>query len=107
MTVNQMFSEIFSLYALAFVVGGTNIIYQIEQIPLMVSILIHGIILYISYLATYLLNDWLDWGTTPILVFTGIFVSGYLIIWIIIYLVMKKRTNRINQILMKKQQYLG
>ncbi len=104
LTVNQMCSGIFSLFALAFVIGGMNIIYQIEQIPLMVSILIHGSVLYISYLATYLLNDWLDRGPTPILVFTGIFVAGYLIIWIIIYIVMKRRTDRINQILKKKQQ---
>ena len=104
LTVDQMCRGIFSLFALAFVAGGMNMIYRIERIPLMVSILIHGSILYSCYLATYLLNDWLDRGTAPILVFTGIFVGGYLIIWIIIYTVTKIRTNRLNQILRKKQQ---
>ena len=78
LTVNQVCVGIFSLSALAFIAGGMNAIYQIERLPLMIAILIHGGILYISYLVTYLLNDWLEWGTTPILVFSAIFVFGYL-----------------------------
>ena len=91
LTVNEVCIGIFSLSALAFVAGGMNVIYQIERLPLMVAILIHGCVLYISYLGTYLLNDWLDWGVTPILVFTGIFVFGYLAIWAIIYSIMWRR----------------
>lgn len=104
LTVNQVCIGIFSLTALAFIAAGMNVIYQIEQLPLMVAILIHGGVLYISYLGTYLLNDWLDWGATPILVFTGIFVLGYLIIWVIIYSIIKRRTARINDMLKIKQQ---
>ena len=59
LTVNQLCVGIFSLSALAFIAGGMNVIYQIERLPLMVAILIHGSILYVSYLATYLLNGWL------------------------------------------------
>ena len=104
LTVNQVCLGIFSLSALAFIAGGMNVIYQIEQIPLMIAILIHGSILYISYLTTYLLNNWLKWEVTAILAFSGIFVLGYLIIWAIIYSLIKKRTGRINEILKKKQQ---
>ncbi len=103
LTVNQVCIGIFSLSALAFIAGGTNVIYQIEHIPLMVSILIHGVVLYISYLGTYLLNDWLEFGKIPLLVFTAIFVIGYLIIWAIIYMIIKKRTEKINEILLIKQ----
>ena len=78
LTVNQVCLGIFSLSALAFIAGGMNVIYQIEQLPLMVAILIHGSVLYVSYLATYLLNDWLEWGMTPILVFSGIFIPHLL-----------------------------
>ena len=106
LTVNQVCLGIFSLSTLAFIAGGMNVIYQIEQIPLMVAILIHGSVLYVSYLVTYLLNDWLEWGVTPILVFSGIFVFGYLAIWAVIYSIIKKRTGRINEILKQKQQSL-
>jgi len=72
---------------------------------LMVAILMHGGVLYISYLVTYLINGWLERGITPVLVFTGIFVLGYLAIWAIIYGIIKRRTDRLNEML-KKQHHL-
>lgn len=104
LTVNQVCIGIFSLSALAFIAGGMNVIYQIERLPLMVAILIHGGVLYISYLATYLLNGWLEWGVTPILVFSGIFVIGYFAIWAIIYSIIKRNTEKLNEVLKQRQQ---
>ena len=107
LTVNQVCLGIFSLSALAFIAGGMNVVYQIEQLPLMVAILIHGSVLYLSYLGTYLLNDWLERGVTPILVFSGIFVIGYLVIWAIIYSIIKRNTERLNAVLKEKQKIIG
>ena len=104
LSVHQMCTGIFTLSALAFLAGGMNVIYQIERLPLMLSILIHGVVLYVSYLATYLLNGWLEWGTIPITVFSIIFVLGYLAIWAIIYTVTIRRTKKLNDILKKNQQ---
>lgn len=104
LSVHQMCTGIFTLSALAFLAGGMNVIYQIERLPLMLSILIHGVVLYVSYLATYLLNGWLESGSLPILVFTVIFVLGYLAIWAIIYTVTIRRTKKLNDILKKNQQ---
>lgn len=104
LTVNQVCIGIFSLFSLAFIAGGLNIVYQIEHLPLMVAISIHGSVLYVSYLITYLLNNWLEWGITPILVFTGIFIVGYLAIWAVIYSINKRNTDKINEILKQKQQ---
>ena len=99
-TVEQVCTGIFSLTALAFLAGGLNSLYQLERLPLMVAIAIHGTVLYIGYLVTYLVNDWLEWGVLPVLVFTGIFIVGYLVIWAIIYTVTRKRTDRLNKLLM-------
>lgn len=104
LTVNQVCLGIFSLTALAFIAGGMNVIYQIERLPLMVAVLIHGGVLYISYLGTYLVNGWMEWGTTPILVFSGIFIVGYLTIWAIIYSTIKRNTEKLNEKLKKNQQ---
>ena len=87
LTVNETCLGIFSLTALAFIAGGMNVLYQVERLPLMIAILIHGSVLYIGYLATYLLNGWLQSGITPILVFTVIFVFGYLSVWAVIYFI--------------------
>ena len=104
LTVDEVCVGIVSLSMLAFVAGGMNALYQIERLPLMLAILIHGGVLYISYLGTYLINGWLEWGMTPVLVFTGIFVLGYLMIWVVIYFITKKNTNQVNAVLREKQQ---
>lgn len=104
LSVNEVCIGIFSITALSFIAGGMNAIYQIERLPLMVAILIHGGVLYFTYLGTYLLNDWLDFGVIPIVVFSLIFVVGYIVIWAIIYSVTKKNTAKFNQMLKQKQQ---
>lgn len=104
LSVNQVCIGIFSITALAFIAGGMNAVYQIERLPLMVAVLIHGGILYISYLGTYLLNDWLDLGVIPIVVFSAIFVVGYIVIWAIIYSIIKRNTAKLNKMLKQKEQ---
>lgn len=78
-------------------------IYQVERLPLMVAILIHGIVLYIGYIATYLVNGWLEWGITPVVCFTVIFVLCYLAIWMVIYTITKRNTDKLNRILRQNQ----
>jgi len=102
--VDQVCLGIFSVSALAFVAGGLNVLYQIERIPLMVAILLHGGILYFCYLAVYLMNGWLQSSVKPLLVFTVIFILGYLTVWAVIYSITKKKTARINEILKKNHR---
>ena len=104
LTVREVCIGIFSLSALAFLAGGMNVIYQIERLPLMAAIGIHGGILYGGYLGTYLLNGWLEWGTAPILVFSAIFVFGYLAIWAVIHSIIRYRTDQLNEKLKQQQQ---
>ena len=104
LAVTEVCMGIFSLFALAFVAGGMNAIYQIERLPVMLAILIHGVVLYVSYLIVYLVNDWLKRGVTPIVVFSVIFVIGYLMIWAIIYSLNKKNAERINKQLKQRQK---
>lgn len=104
LTVNQVCIGIVSLTALAFLAGGMNALYQIERLPLLIAILIHGSVLYVSYLCTYLINDWLDFGVIPIIVFSAIFVVGYIVIWAIIYSIIKRNTAKLNEMLQQKRQ---
>lgn len=104
LTVDEVCLGIFSLTALSFIAGGINAVYQMERLPLMLAILIHGGVLYAGYLAVYLLNGWLQQGLTPLLIFTAVFVIGYLVIWVIIYSVTKQKTAKLNQMLKKQQE---
>ena len=104
LTVSEVCLGIFSLSALAFIAGGMNVIYQVEQLPLMVAILIHGGVLYVSYLGTYLLNGWLEQSAAPISIFSAIFALSNLTIWAINYSITKLNTEKLNEML-KKQQF--
>ena len=104
LTVREVSLGIFSLTALAFVAGGMNVIYQLERLPLMAAIGIHGCVLYAAYLVTYLLNGWLEWGRISVLAFTAIFAVGYLAIWAVIYAIIRRNTARVNAMLKQKQQ---
>ena len=104
LTINEVCLGIFSLSALAFIAGGMNVVYRIERLPLAVAIALHGGVLYVSYLITYLLNNWLERSLTPILIFSGIFIVSYLCIWAAIYAVTKRNAEDLNSKLKEKQQ---
>ena len=88
---------ILSITLLAFIAAGMTAIYQMEQLPLPTMILLHGGALYLAYILTYLLNGWLKQQLIPIAIFTAIFISGYAVIWLIIYCVTKAKTQAINK----------
>ena len=98
-TPNEVCTGILTILLLAFIAAGMTAIYQMEQLPLPTMILLHGGALYIAYILTYLINGWLANQLTPILIFTGIFIAGYAVIWLIIYCTEKRKTEKINQML--------
>ena len=102
LTPAEVCKGILTITGLAFVVAGTTAIYQMEHLPLPTMILLHGGVLYIAYIVTYLFNGWLQNSLIPILVFTGIFVTCYGIIWLVIYFTNKAKANRINEKLKQK-----
>lgn len=88
---------ILTVTVLALFIGGMTAIYQLEHLPLGSAIMLHGAGLYIAYILVYLINGWLQRQLVPILIFTAIFVTGYALIWLCIYLTTKKNTDSINQ----------
>ena len=98
-TPGEVVTGILTISLLAFTVAGMTAIYQLEQLPLPMMILLHGGGLYIAYILTYLINGWLLTQLVPILVFTGIFLAGYALIWLIIYWTIKAKTQKINKLL--------
>lgn len=99
LTPIQVCISILSITLLAFVVAGLTAIYQIEKLPLLCAIMIHGGGLYLTYILVYLINGWLKQQLVPILVFTGVFIVGYAVIWLIIYFVNKAKAEKINKML--------
>lgn len=99
LTPGEVCLAIFTITLLAFIAAGMTAVYQQEQLPLPIAILLHGGTLYIAYLMIYLINGWLPQQLAAILVFTGIFVGIYALIWLFIYLVNKRKADKLNKLL--------
>ena len=95
----EVCTGILTITLLAFIAAGMPAVYQMAQLPLPTMILLHGGGLYIAYILTYLINGWLQNSLVPILMFTGIFVAGYAVIWLIIYCVERRKTAKLNKLL--------
>lgn len=96
-TPNEVCMGTLTITLMAFVAAGISIVYQMEQLPLASAIAIHAGVLYLDYLAMYLLNSWIPRDWTGIGIFTAIFAVGYGLVWVCIYFVIKAKTDRINR----------
>ena len=93
----EVSTAIISVTVMAFIAAGITMVYQIEQLPLPCAVLIHGGVLYADYLLMYILNRWIPRNWQAIGIFTAIFAAGYALIWLVIYLTIRAKTERINQ----------
>ena len=99
LSLKEVSLGIVTITLLAYIAAGMTAIYQMEQLPLPIMILLHGGALYIAYILTYLINGWLHNSLIPILIFTGIFLAGYILIWFIVYRIEKVKANKLNKLL--------
>lgn len=92
----QVFLAIISTYLLAFLQAGASVFNQIEHWSLPKSLLCHFATLYIAYTVCYLVNTWIPFEPTVLLIFTLIFVICYFAIWTVVYLSVKITSKRFN-----------
>lgn len=92
-----IFKGVISTSIMAFLIAGFSIIWKQEEIQLCKKILVHFIFLYVLYLIVYLANDWIGKDLLVIGIFTLVFVLGYLLTWLVIYLVERNRAEKFNK----------
>lgn len=93
----QIFTAVVSTYLLAFVHAGSSVFNQIEHWSTMKGLLCQLVSLYIAYVVCYLINSWIPFEFSVILIFTAIFVVGYFAIWGIVYLCVKGNAKKLNK----------
>ncbi len=98
-TGSEILLGTFSVYLLAFVHAGASIFNQIEEWGINKSIGVHFAVLYFAYSACYLLNTWIPFDIKVFLIFTGIFVAVYAVVWTIVYLCVRNSGRKINYML--------
>lgn len=92
----QVLIAIVSAYILAFVQAGASVFNQIEHWSLPKSLLCHFSLLYVAYVLCYLINNWIPFNMTVVLIFTAIFVIAYFVIWIAVFLSVKAVSRKLN-----------
>ena len=97
LTVDEAVLGIISTTLMAFIAAGVSIVYQIEKLPKAFAGLIQMAVLYLDYLGFYLLNGWIS--LDKVWVFTVIFAAGFTVIWLCIYLSIKRKVEKMNQML--------
>lgn len=95
-TPNEVCMGILSVTLMAFIIAGISMIYTVESLPLPSAILIHAAVLYLDYLLVYLFNSWIPRNWQAIGIFTAVFAAGFGLIWLVIYLCIRKSTRALN-----------
>ena len=93
----ELFLAILSTYLLAFLQAGASIFNQIEHWPIAKSLFFHFTTLFLAYSLCYILNRWIPFEWTILLVFAAIFTVIYFAIWLSVYLSVRAFTKKINR----------
>ena len=94
---DQVFIAILSIYLLAFVHAGASVFNQIESWPIAKSLFFHLLTLYVAYSLCYIANSWIPFEPIVLLIFTGIFLATYFIVWFTVFLIIKATTKKMNR----------
>lgn len=93
----QVLLAIVSTYLLAFFQAGASVFHQIESWSVARAALCHFSVLYVSYTLCYLVNTWIPFEPLVLLIFTAVFVIGYLLIFLIVYLSGRIVSRKLNK----------
>lgn len=86
-----------STYLLAFIQAGASVFNQIEKWSIPKSVGCHLGSIYIAYLGCYLINSWIPFNWSVVIIFTAIFIASYFAIWFIVYFIVKMTTKEMNK----------
>ena len=93
---SQLLLGIVSIYVLTFVQAGVSVFNQIEHWSIPKSLLWHFSVLFVTYLGCYLLNSWIPFHRSVVLIFSAIFIVSYLVIWLSVYISVKLISRKLN-----------
>ena len=92
----EVFVAIISTYILAFIQAGVSVFNQIESWGIAKSLFFHFITIYLAYSICYIINSWIPFEWTVLLIFTLIFVVAYFVVWFTVYFCIKATSKKFN-----------
>lgn len=89
-------TAVVSTYFLAFVHAGSSVFHSVESWSAPKSAFFQLLTLYITYLACYLMNAWMDFNMAVVGIFTVVFVVVYAVVWLTVYISIKTASKKMN-----------
>ena len=93
----NIFSAIISTYVIAFVHSGSSVFHEIESFSPAKSMICQLSLIYAAYTSAYLINSWIPFNVSVILIYTAIFIVAYFLICLTVYLVTRRVTRKMNR----------
>lgn len=93
----SVLTAIVSTYFLAFIHAGTSVFHSVESWSAVKSAFFQLLTLYVSYLACYLVNSWLNFDMAVVGIFTLVFVVVYAAVWLTVYFSVKATSKKLNK----------
>lgn len=93
----EVLIAVVSIYLLAFIQAGTSVFQQIESWSVPKAAFCQLGVLYLTYVTCYLINRWIPFRLSVVLIFTAIFAAGYFIIWLTVYLCVRAASRKLNK----------
>lgn len=101
LSATQLLIAIISTYFLAFIQAGASVFNQIEHFSVPKALACHFSTLYAAYLICYLINSWIPFNITVIIIFSLIFIVTFFIIWTTVFITVRHLSRKLNKNLSK------
>ena len=93
----DLFLAILSTYVIAFVHAGTSVFHQIDTWSPLKGATMQLACLYAVYTIAYLVNWWIPFQLTVLLIYTAGFVATYGAIWATVFFIAKRECDKLNK----------
>lgn len=108
----ELMQQLVIAIVMGIVIGLATTIYHLDKFSLIVATIIHFSIVTVVVLVAGTVGLWFDWHQLSSII--GVFISeviAYIIIWIVIYILMKQEVEQLNRLIrerrLKDEQHRG
>ena len=91
------FLAIISTYLIAFVHAGSSLFHEIESFSPAKAMICQLSLIYAAYTGAYLINSWIPFNFTVLIIYTALFIVGYFAICLTVYLLTKLKSRDLNR----------
>lgn len=93
----DVLKAILTTYIIAFVQAGSSVFHEIESWSKLKIAFWQGFSIYFVYIVGYLINSWIPFKLSVIIIFTSIFVLVYIVLWISIMAITTRAIKKMNE----------